>query len=400
MTYPWTMISVNNYSEKIQEVNLQALPKVLQEGHGFFLEASGWYKQDSTVTESIDLYIQKLNDHLKQGNDAAKEFIENFLKMQNKVKTKHQLGLYIKSLQKAILEKRIRKSSLMARHIAKIQEVLIKQYNRLPDNGKVRITINDAWRNELESGAKKVQALNGVGAFASNEETPELKVKKKKSLFDSMNEIDERPSENSFRLVGDLGTLLGDLERFELAITLEGDQGGGKTRFSYQLANGFADIDLKVAMFSLEIGRKSDLVRRMREEYLKAENRDNIFITDQLPEGFDTIRKAAKDFDVIIIDSWNKLHVKSTEFDRLRKEFPNTIFVIIFQRTTQGTIRGGTAPLFDSGINLEVVKVDDTFTNNYAVATKNRYGVTGIQYNITRQKIINTFEEQENGEGE
>jgi hypothetical protein len=215
-----------------------------------------------------------------------------------------------------------------------------------------------------------------------------------------MNEIDEAPSENSFRLAGDLGTLMGDLERFELAITLEGDQGGGKTRFSYQLANGFADIDMKVAMFSLEIGRKSDLVRRMREEYLEAENRNNIFITDQLPEGFDTIRKAAKDFEVIIIDSWNKLHVKSTEFDRLRKEFPNTIFIIIFQRTTQGTIRGGTAPLFDSGINLEVVKVDDTFTNNYAVATKNRYGVTGIQYNITQQKIINNFEEQENGEGE
>ena len=138
----------------------------------------------------------------------------------------------------------------------------------------------------------------------------------------------------------------------------------------------------------------------MREEYLEAENRDNIFITDQLPEGFDTIRKAAGEFDVIVIDSWNKLHVKSSEFDGLRKEFPNTIFIIIFQRTTQGTIRGGTAPLFDSGINLEVVKVDDTFVKNYAVAAKNRYGITGIQYNITQKKIINSFEDQENGEGE
>ncbi|MBL0767086.1 hypothetical protein [Marivirga atlantica] len=394
------MISINNYSEKIQEVNLRTLPKVLQGGHEFFLEANAWYKQDPTVTESIDLYIQKLNNHLKQGNDAAKRFVEKFLKMHDRTKTKHQLGLYIKSLQKAILTKQIRKSSLQARNITKIQEVLIKQYNGLPDNGKVRITINDAWRNELESGAKKVQALNGVGAPSLTEKNPKLTVKRKRSIFDSMNEIDEAPSENSFRLAGDLGTLMGDLERFELAITLEGDQGGGKTRFSYQLANGFADIDMKVAMFSLEIGRKSDLVRRMREEYLEAENRNNIFITDQLPEGFDTIRKAAKDFEVIIIDSWNKLHVKSTEFDRLRKEFPNTIFIIIFQRTTQGTIRGGTAPLFDSGINLEVVKVDDTFTNNYAVATKNRYGVTGIQYNITQQKIINNFEEQENGEGE
>lgn len=157
---------------------------------------------------------------------------------------------------------------------------------------------------------------------------------------------------------------------------------------------------MNVAMFSLEIGRKSDLVRRMREEYLEEENRADIFITDQLPEGFDTIRKAARDFDVIIIDSWNKLYVKSSEFDRLRKEFPDTIFIIIFQRTTQGTIRSGTAPLFDAGINLEMVKVDDTFMNNYAVTTKNRYGVTGIKYNITQGEIINDFEELQDGEDE
>jgi hypothetical protein len=389
------MISVSNYSEKIQGVNLQALPKVLREGHDFFVEASGWYKQDQTVTESIDLYIQKLNDHLKQNNDAAAEFVIKFLKMNNQVKTKHQLGLYIKSLQKAIIEKRIRKSSLLARHITRIQETLIQQYNKLLDNGKVKITINDSWRKELDSGTQ-IKALNGIDVSAL--EVP-VKPKQKKSLFDSMNEIDEQPSENSFRLAGDLGILLGDLERFELAITLEGDQGGGKTRFSYQLANAFADLDMKVAIFSLEIGRKSDLVRRMREEYLQPENRSNIFITDQLPQGFDTIRKAAKEFDVTVIDSWNKLHVKSSEFDRLRKEFPDTIFIIIFQRTTQGTIRGGTAPLFDAGINLEVVKVDETFINNYAVATKNRYGVTGMKYNITQQKIIDQFEPEVNGEG-
>ncbi len=389
------MISVNNYSEKIQGVNLQALPKVLLEGHEFFLEANAWYKKDQTVTESIDLYIQKLNDHLKQRNDAARKFITKFLRMHNQVKTKHQLGLYIKSLQKAILEKSIRKSSLLARHIAKIQEVLINQYNTLPDNGQVKININDSWKKELEL-ASEIKVLNGIDTAVS--EVPS-KPKRKKSLFDSMNEIDERPSENSFRLAGDLGMLLGDLERFELAITLEGDQGGGKTRFSYQLANAFAVLDMKVAIFSLEIGRKSNLVRRMREEYLEAENRNNIFITDQLPDGFDTIRKAANDFDIIVIDSWNKLHVKSSEFDRLRKEFPNTIFIIIFQRTTQGTIRGGTAPLFDAGINLEVVKVDDTFINNYAVATKNRYGATGIQYNVTQQKIIDQFEPEVNGEG-
>ena len=91
---------------------------------------------------------------------------------------------------------------------------------------------------------------------------------------------------------------------------------------------------------------------------------------------------------MIIIDSWNKLNVHSSQFDKLRKDFPDTIFIVIFQRTTQGTIRGGTAPLFDAGINLEVVKVDDSFKNNYAVATKNRYGETGLQYNIYSGELM------------
>ena len=234
------MISVLNYSDAIQKIDLETLPKVLRDGHEFFLEANSWYKQDETVTESIDLYIKKLNDHLNLILDVDAGFITKFLKMHGRVKTKHQLGLYIKSLQKAILEKRIRKSSLLARHIAKIQDELIRQFNKLPDNGKIRISINDQWRKELASG---FQSLNGADPIP--QEAQEFKVIRKKSLFDSMNEIDEAPSENSFRLAGDLGILLGDLERFELAITLEGDQGGGKTRFSYQLANAFADIDMK-----------------------------------------------------------------------------------------------------------------------------------------------------------
>ncbi|SHJ48505.1 hypothetical protein [Aquimarina spongiae] len=71
-----------------------------------------------------------------------------------------------------------------------------------------------------------------------------------------------------FRFNGTLGELLGDLEKFELAITIEGDQGGGKTRFTYQLADAFAEIGNRIAIFSLEIGSRSDLITRMKEEYM------------------------------------------------------------------------------------------------------------------------------------
>lgn len=352
------------------------------------MEAKDWYEKDKTVKESIDLYLSRLNEHLSQEKRRSKtgqdqSFINRFVKLNNKTLTREDIGKFIQSLQRAIIKKQIRKSSLHARHIEKIQDKLISQYNMLGDGEQIKLQINKDWLAEL-TACQKPTTLDGIpDALAAKIKSP-----KKSSIFESMDHIQSNPSEDSFKLPGDLGKLLGDLERFELAITLEGDQGGGKTRFGYQLADAFAALGNRIAVFSLEIGKRSDLIRRMREEYVHPSNRDKIFITDQLPDGFETIRKSAKDFDVVIIDSWNKLNAHSSLFDKLRKEFPDTIFIVIFQRTTQGTIRGGTAPLFDAGINLEVVKVDDTFRNNYAVATKNRYGETGLQYNIQSRKLL------------
>lgn len=393
------MISISNYDKSIKQINLSRLPKVYQEGHAFFLEAREWYDQDQTVKESIDLYLSKLNQHLsktfrskRSSKTAELSFIRRFVQLNNKLISKEEIGAFVRSLQKAILKKRIRKSSLYARHIENIQNKLIDQFNQLSDGEKIKIKINAEWLLELKGCLQPGQTLDGVDTDITRIQTHP---RPKSSIFESMTEIESGPSENSFRLPGDLGKLLGDLERFELAITLEGDQGGGKTRFGYQLADALAGLGNQIAVFSLEIGKRSDLIRRMREDYIDPANHSKIFITDQLPNGFDTIRKAAKQFDVVIIDSWNKLNVHSSQFDKLRKDFPNTIFIVIFQRTTQGTIRGGTAPLFDAGINLEVVKVDDTFQNNYAVATKNRYGETGIQYNIHSGKVLSELVEQD-----
>lgn len=380
---------------------------MLQEGHSFFTEASHLYNEDQVIRETLDLYVEKLNEYLagkkSKGLGHAKskkrcvgdvKFIERFVSLHNQIQSKQQIADFIKALQQAIIGKKIRKSSPFSNHIEQIQQKLINRHNMLPENGSVRISINKQWLGELKQiitgPSPSIDYLNGLNNIHDHHVIPVKTKKRDVQIFDSMDKIDNEPSLDSFRLKGDLGQFLGDMERFELAMTIEGDQGGGKTRFAYQLADAFSDLGNRVAIFSLEIGRKSDLIRRMREEYLRPANLGNIFIADQLPKGLDTIKEAANDFDVIILDSWNKVGVPSLEFDRLRKAYPNTIFIVIFQRTTQKTIRGGTAPLFDAGINIEVVKVDDTFVNNYAVATKNRYGVTGIRYNISQQEIEHT----------
>lgn len=214
-----------------------------------------------------------------------------------------------------------------------------------------------------------------------------------KGIFDNIDKIEApKVAHPKVRLKGELGEFLGDMEKYRLAITLEGDQGGGKTQFAFQLVDAFADLGMNIGVWSIEIGKQSDLIERHKENYIKPKNRQRVFITDN--DQFDTILEYASKFDVVVLDSFTKVkyqngsYIESQELDRLRNDFPNTIFVPIFQRNSKGTIRGGPTPLFDAGVNIEVVKVDPTFVNNYAFTEKNRYGAGGIKYNISKRKII------------
>lgn len=206
-------------------------------------------------------------------------------------------------------------------------------------------------------------------------------------LFQNINNIDLH-TKDTFRLKGALGTFLGDLEIYKLAMSIEGDQGAGKTQLAFQLADGFADIGFEVGMFQLEIGANSNIIRKNRDKYLQPSNRSRIQIAGEAPDGINTVRQYAEKFGVIIIDSWTKLDVDSQEFDNLRNDFPNTVWIVLFQRTSGNKIRGGTKPLYDAGINIDVVKADESFVNNYAITTKNRYGQS-YKYNISSKKIIN-----------
>jgi hypothetical protein len=210
-------------------------------------------------------------------------------------------------------------------------------------------------------------------------------VSSKDKLFKPVSQV---KSGQTFRLKDDIGRFLGDLERYKLAITIEGDQGGGKSQFTYQLADAFAGSNFEVGIFSLEMGSDTINVEKPRDRYIKPANQARVHISGEAPEGIKTIREYASKFDVVIIDSWTKLDIDSIEFDTLRKDYPNTIWIVIFQRTGDKQIRGGTRPLYDAGINIEVVKADGTFVNNYAIAAKNRYGQVGIKFNISKNKIV------------
>jgi hypothetical protein len=101
-------------------------------------EKATTFKRDGTARE-----IERVTDEVR--------FIKRYASMHNKVKTKAQILSFLNSLQKAILEKRIRKMSLYTNEIAYIQTNLIALYNRMKDQVKIKLQ-DDTWKKFLSIG--------------------------------------------------------------------------------------------------------------------------------------------------------------------------------------------------------------------------------------------------------
>jgi len=172
------------------------------------------------------------------------------------------------------------------------------------------------------------------------------------------------------------------VERYEYSILLRGEKGAGKTRMMYQMMNTFAKANFTVGCFSLEIGKHSNIVKDRRNEYLCPTIVNKVQIAESTPNGLDDIRAAAKHFDVVAIDSWGKIPgVKSDDFDKLRKDFPQTMFIVIFQSTTNGTARGGSMPEYDAGIVIQVAE------GGRAYCEKNRYSGEELTYLVFERRM-------------
>jgi hypothetical protein len=198
-------------------------------------------------------------------------------------------------------------------------------------------------------------------------------------------------STNTKQFPGDLGRFIGRIEQFEYALVLRGEKGAGKSRLLYQLMNLFSSQGLSIANFTLEMSKDSSVSKKYKDTYVAPENKSRIKCADETPEGIETIRKVAEFFDVVVIDSWGKIKdnkgntVKQEEFDRLRKDFPEVYFLVIFQSTVAGTSRGGSGAEYDGGAVLQVHK------GGIAAFEKNRYATDdsmNLAYNVFEQKAV------------
>ncbi len=238
------MINAENYYSKINSIDFSSLPPALQKGHEFVdkvtMKGESWtsYESSPTIQKVIDEYFKKLSEHLPEKSEGTKQhkeekkeqekvvhpkkvkvkkerihkehkpseeqkeedvelveripdelrFMKRYIKLHNKKKTKEELLRFINALQKAILERRIRKDSAWAKQINYMQENLLKVYNGMKGRA-IEIEISPkTWaefKREIE-GEKEYKSIQFIKRYVNLHGKVGIKDKAKK-LFEQMN---------------------------------------------------------------------------------------------------------------------------------------------------------------------------------------------------------------------
>ena len=191
----------------------------------------------------------------------------------------------------------------------------------------------------------------------------------------------------------DMAQFLGDMEiknTDSLVITLTGGQGSGKTRFAFQFMNDLAQR-YKVGHISIEEHPQSRLYMEKAHQYLNNNALNNIEAHDV--RSLSEIDKIIRENDVIVIDSFQKIKEIDSKFEvdkDLRKKYNGKLFLVIFQQTTDGKMRGGSKSQFDGDIILFTEKFPN-YQENYVYPDKNRYNpipADQLKYNIFEKRLL------------
>ena len=190
-----------------------------------------------------------------------------------------------------------------------------------------------------------------------------------------------------------LQRFLGDVERKtseSTVITIAGGAGSGKTRFAFQFINALAQ-NYTVGHASLEEHPDSKLYYDKVQQYIDETALPNI----ESPEikDLDQLEALIQRNEVIVIDSFAKLQELNPRFllDRdLRKKYDGKLFLLIYQLTGEGKMRGGSKSEYDGDIIL-LTHVAPDYRENYIYPSKNRYNAlpaTQLRYSTYFQQML------------
>ncbi|MEE1899596.1 zincin-like metallopeptidase domain-containing protein [Flavobacterium rakeshii] len=282
----------------------------------------------------------------------------------------------------------------------KKEEKLKPTRKRKPTNEK-QLKIPGLNGHKKQSGLKGSLTPEEVEVVAEQIQPVPKPVSKNPRVLNIGSAGNETPSE-FYTVLGEEGKFLQAVERkpeHSVVITMDGEQGAGKTTTLYKFMNAFASPGNSCLFISGEEHPASSLAKEKVDKYLSTEAQANIDTVAEVT-GMNDLYDLVKDYEIIFIDSWQKLQrmVGQIRLDEdLRKKFNGKVFVIICQQTTNGRTKGGAEIVFDGDIIIKMVK-EQSFAENYAYFDKNRYTkvpIETLRYNIATGTIYNPFGEEE-----
>lgn len=247
----------------------------------------------------------------------------------------------------------------------------------------------------------KVDSNGQASLFGVKKVTPNSAPKKHAKISKIALAGNDQESE-FYTVAGEVGKFLQQVERKpveSVVVTLDGQQGAGKTTTLYKFMDSFAVTGNKCLFLSLEEHPASSLAKDKVSKYLSIEAQENIDTVGEV-ESISELYDFIKDYEIIFIDSWQKLQrmVGAIRLDEdLRKKFNGKVFVVIFQQTTTGRTKGGAEVVFDGDIIIKMVK-ESSFADNYAYFDKNRYtliAIEDIRFNIASGTCYNPNAKEE-----
>lgn len=463
------MIATNNYFKEIDKIDFSSLPEAFRKGHDFLERATdrgnNWtsYQSSDAIKKTIDIYLAKLNEFVSNAKKAAgkerkKEskqkapsqakqanpgsssekkgikagtsngepepamveripeelrFIKRFVNLNGKSKTKDEILRFINSLQKSILEKRIRKTSSYAEQVKYIQDKLVSVYNSM--KAKITVQLKPETYEEfkqLTSGEKVMPSVNFIKRYISMNGKIGMKEKAKQLLAQINRAIDKGKVSDNDPYITEINELKKNLKTFtttKTQNTLEIEKAtlnglDGILGCACQPLNGFTGksaimnsmdfANMEFATIGLK-GKWRDLIGdpsrnftamvfgmpKMGKSYLcidfagyLARNHGRVLYVAK-EEGLDlTLQNKLNEkdvahpnlfvasilpddlssYDFVFLDSVNRLGLKPEDLNRLKALNPTKSFVFIFQTTKEGKFRGANNFQHDVDIVIEV----------------------------------------------
>jgi hypothetical protein len=468
------MLNTTNYFQKTSNIDWENVPEALAKGHRLVEGASqeNWspYQTNENIKRVVDAYFKKLDEYMAQNPvkstvvkkppvkaatsksvkkvsapvkkaapvvtyktdnvehlDTDVQFIKRYAAMHGKVKSQAQILTLIHSLQKAILERRIRKTSAYSKEIETMQQQLISCYEQMGEMAEIKIDAKNLKRYlEIAHSQAGMLSISLLKAYVSLNGKRDIKDKagrlfnrikkaveqgkitksdkyatKLDDAFQTLKTYIDGDSKilniNKAQLNGLMGIVGGELFPKNKGVSGMDDNGmivnsGELLKMDFQtigLQGKYRQLigDPSVGFFAMVFGLPKSGKSTMCLDFANhlAANHGKVLFC-AIEEGFgytlkekierlkahhpnlfvtDRVPEHLDQFNFVFIDSVSKAGLEVSDMDEMRKMNPNTSFIFIYHTTKEGKFRGVNAHAHEVDVIIEVEKGKATSTGRF-----------------------------------